>query len=142
MKEQYSAGIVVFRQMDGERKYLLLNHGGGHWDFPKGKIEAGESKRETAFRELKEEANISATMIDGFEQKLTYYFIAPDGERIHKTVYFFVGEADSGVVSISHEHKEFIWLSYADATQKVTYKNAEQVLMYADAFLESRDKLS
>ncbi|MBN1549276.1 NUDIX domain-containing protein [Candidatus Babeliales bacterium] len=143
MREQYSAGIVVFRQMDGEREYLLLHHGGGHWDFPKGKMEPGESKRETALRELKEEANITAEILDGFEQNLSYYFSAPDGERIHKTVYFFVGEAGSrAVVSISNEHQDFIWLSYADAIQKVTYKNAEQILMYADAFLEARNRYS
>ena len=38
----------------------------GHWGFPKGHIEKDETEYETALREVKEETNIDARIIDGF----------------------------------------------------------------------------
>ena len=55
--EQKSAGFILFKG-DGERKYLLLKHGLDYWNFPKGKIEAGENSMDAAIRELNEEAGI------------------------------------------------------------------------------------
>ena len=46
-------------------KVLLLRHssvssrGGGHWDFPKGHIDDGETEIQTALRELEEETGIA-----------------------------------------------------------------------------------
>ena len=43
--EQTSAGAVIYRDLLDGREYLLLQYLGGHWDFVKGKTEAGESQR-------------------------------------------------------------------------------------------------
>ncbi len=44
MKE-ISAGIIIYRkaQTKAEIKFLLVYHGGGYWNFPKGKIEYSNS---------------------------------------------------------------------------------------------------
>ncbi|MFZ5500518.1 MAG: NUDIX domain-containing protein, partial [Candidatus Micrarchaeota archaeon] len=54
MPDEKSCGIVLFSE-DGGRLYLLLHYTAGHWDFPKGHVEADESEAETALRELLEE---------------------------------------------------------------------------------------
>ena len=38
MKEEVSAGIILFNENEG-RKFLLLNYPSKHWDFVKGKME-------------------------------------------------------------------------------------------------------
>jgi 8-oxo-dGTP pyrophosphatase MutT (NUDIX family) len=134
MKFLVSAGVIVFRIKDGVREYLLLHHPDGHWDFAKGKMEQGESKRETALRELKEEANISADIIDGFQEELSYMF-RQRGDLIKKTVYFFVGEAEMPHVTLSHEHDDFDWLPYQEASEKLTFKNARELLTKVEQFL-------
>ena|SRR3990172_2800834 len=136
MKFLVSAGVVVFRMRNKLREYLLLYHVNGHWDFAKGKMEKGESKRDTALRELKEEANISATVLDGFQEELSYIF-RDQGELTKKTVYFFVGEAETEDedVIISHEHEGFEWLAYKQALERLTFKNAQHVLEKAEKFL-------
>ena len=53
MKNMYSAGIVTYTIKDGKPIYLLLHYTAGHWDFPKGTMETGETKEEKGFR-LKE----------------------------------------------------------------------------------------
>ena len=134
MKFLISAGIIVFRIKNNVREYLLLHYLGGHWDFAKGKMEKGETKNETALRELQEEANISATILDGFKEKLFYIF-KEHGELTKKTVYFFVGEAQGEDIRMSREHQGYIWLPYDQALAKLTFKNAKEVLEKADAFL-------
>ena len=72
-----SCGVVLFNS----GKVLLLRHsplssrGGGHWDFPKGHIDDGETEIQTALRELEEETGIAnANVIDGFRDTITYTF--------------------------------------------------------------------
>ena len=134
MKFLVSAGVVVFRTTHKVREYLLLYHSSGHWDFPKGKMEKGESKRDTALRELKEEANITVTLIDGFQEELSYIF-RNQGELTKKTVYFFLGQAVDRDVTISYEHEGFEWLPYQQAVERLTFKNAQLVLEKAEKFL-------
>jgi predicted NUDIX family NTP pyrophosphohydrolase len=51
-----SAGILLFRQRDGEIEILLIKPGGpfwrnkdaGAWMIPKGMVEAGETRAEAA----------------------------------------------------------------------------------------------
>jgi diadenosine hexaphosphate hydrolase (ATP-forming) len=52
------AGGVVFNHTE---KVLLLGHISGHWVFPKGHIDPGESALEAALREVEEEAGVVAT---------------------------------------------------------------------------------
>ena len=112
----------------------MLHYQGGHWDFAKGKIEKGETKEQAALRELKEEADISATIQDGFLEQLSYFF-KEKSDLIKKTVYFFTGEADAGEITISHEHQGYEWLPYEKALEKLTFENAQDVLKKAESFL-------
>ena len=49
MKREKSCGVLVLRQQVDELYVVLLRHRfGGHWSFPKGHVEAGESERQTA----------------------------------------------------------------------------------------------
>ncbi len=58
-----SAGILLYRDRDGELEVLLVHPGGpfwakkdvGAWSVPKGEVEEGEEPRECALRELEEE---------------------------------------------------------------------------------------
>ena len=55
--ERFSAGVVVVRRAPGQWLYLLLR-AWGHWDFPKGAVEPGETPLAAAVREVREEADI------------------------------------------------------------------------------------
>ena len=62
MKKEKSCGCIVFN--DG--KVLLVRHNKGHWDFPKGHVEPGETEEQTAKREVKEETNIDVEINTNF----------------------------------------------------------------------------
>jgi len=135
MKEEVSAGIILFNDVD-RRKFLLLNYPSKHWDFVKGKMEKGETPHETAIRETKEETGISdVEFIDGFEEEIEYNFYA-ENQEIHKKVIFFLGKTNTIEITLSHEHLDFIWLEFDNALNKTTYENAKNLLKKSKAFLD------
>ena len=137
MREQKSAGIVLFRNASNKNEFLLLNYPQGHWDFIKGKVEQGETPHETALRETKEETDISdIEFIDGFEESVEYNFKFKN-EDIHKKVIFFLAKTSEKNIHLSHEHNDYIWLEYNDALKKTTFENAKNVLTKANEFLSS-----
>jgi len=137
MREQKSAGIVLFRNASNKNEFLLLNYPQGHWDFVKGKVEQGETPHETASRETKEETGISdIEFIDGFEESVEYDFRFKK-ENIHKKVIFFLAKTNEKNIKLSHEHNDYLWLEYNDALKKTTFENAKNVLTKANEFLSS-----
>ena len=135
MREQKSAGIVLFRNASNKNEFLLLNYPQGHWDFVKGKVEQGETPHETALRETKEETGISdIEFIDGFEESVEYDFRFKK-ENIHKKVIFFLAKTNEKNIKLSHEHNDYLWLEYNDALKKTTFENAKNVLTKANEFL-------
>ena len=62
MTLEKSCGAIVFRKFHGNVEILLINHAnGGHWSFPKGHVEDGETEVETATREIFEETGLTVT---------------------------------------------------------------------------------
>jgi len=137
MREQKSAGIVLFRNDSDKNEFLLLNYPQGHWDFVKGKIEQNETSHETALRETKEETGITnIEFVDGFEESVEYDFRFKKVD-IHKKVIFFLAKTNEKNIKLSHEHNDYLWLEYNDALKKTTFENAKNVLTKANEFLSS-----
>jgi bis(5'-nucleosidyl)-tetraphosphatase len=132
-----SCGAVVFLK-NSEVKYLLLHYEAGHWDFVKGNVELNESEQETVIRELREETGITdARFIEDFKEKIDYFY-RRQGVTIHKEVIFFLMETHTETVTISFEHVGYIWLNYQQAKEKLTFKNARDVLQKAHKLMKVR----
>jgi len=142
-----SVGAVVFIKEGNNIKFLLLHYLSGHWDFPKGHIENGESNEETLMREVNEETGIKdIKIIPGFDEKIGYYYEAKRDERekrtkkglpvkVKKEVGYYLAEVFSKDVELSKEHTEYEWLNYEDALKRVTYTKSKRVLESANNFL-------
>ena len=71
MPPPLSAGILLFRERDGETQVLLIKPGGpfwrnkdvGGWMIPKGGVEPGEQPAEAALREFEEETGLRLTAV-------------------------------------------------------------------------------
>ena len=136
MKEEVSAGIILFNEFD-ERKFLLLNYPSKHWDFVKGKMEKGEETHETAIRETKEETGITDIIfVENFEEWINYNF-KHQGELVQKKVVFFLAETKTKEIEISHEHSGYTWMDYNSAMEKTTFDNAKTVLTKAQKLLSN-----
>jgi bis(5'-nucleosidyl)-tetraphosphatase len=132
-----SCGAVVFLK-NSEVNYLLLRYGAGHWDFVKGNVEPNESEKDTVIRELGEETGIvDAQFIEGFREKIEYFY-RRQGATIHKEVIFFLIETHTEKVKLSYEHVGYTWLNYQSAMEKLTFKNAKDVLQKVHKLLKAR----
>ena len=134
LHEKSCGAVVFFRGIQVD--FLLLQYEAGHWDFVKGNVEPDESEIETVFRELQEETGIVATQtIDGFREGIQYFY-RRQGETVQKEVIFYLIEADTEKVQLSFEHIGYVWLDYNEALEKLTFKNAKDVLKRAELFLQ------
>ncbi len=138
-----SVGAIVFRIVDEKIEFLLIKYRNGHWEFPRGHVEDNETEYETMRREIKEETNISSLrVIKGFRETMSFSYKAHGQELldrkkdkscmyVHKKVIFYLVEAIEDDVIISHEHQKFQWLSFEEGYKKLTFKNAQDILLMA-----------
>ena len=71
MIREKSCGALVYRKKQDRLELLLIRHkNGGHWSFPKGHVETGETEPQTALREIKEETGLDVGLCEGFRQSV------------------------------------------------------------------------
>ncbi len=129
MKNEKSCGAVVFRKNDSGTQILLIKHlNGGHWAFPKGHIEDGETEEETAIREIMEETGISVTIDTSYRNVVTY---SPRRDVIKDVVYFVAETNCEKTVAQESEISQIKWVDMHTAVEHVSYANDKKVLLGA-----------
>jgi 8-oxo-dGTP pyrophosphatase MutT (NUDIX family) len=137
VRQERSAGVLVYRGQRDDPHFLLLDYG-RHWDYPKGHVEKGEDDQAAALRELEEETGISdVTLEEGFKHEMTYFFRHKKKGVVRKTVVFFLGRTKAKEITLSDEHVAAEFLPYKKALDRVTYANAKAALKEAKAFLDA-----
>jgi 8-oxo-dGTP pyrophosphatase MutT (NUDIX family) len=137
-----SAGVVVYRDVLAGREYLLLLSAHGPWEFPKGKLEPGETTLQAALRELREEAGLGhVNVVPGFTRQITYHFRCRGGHHrgrlVHKTVHYVLAHCPGRPqVRLSREHRQFAFLPFAAAVKRLSHAGPRAVLRDAVAFLD------
>jgi 8-oxo-dGTP pyrophosphatase MutT (NUDIX family) len=127
MYDEISAGAVLhIIEENFGIKYLILNYSYGHWDFPKGNIEIGETEIETIKREVMEETGIDdIKLIEGFRQQISYRY-RKKSKIVNKTVIYYLAETTSNKVILSFEHINFAWLNFNHALEKLSFDNSKK----------------
>jgi len=88
-------------------------------------------------REVKEETGLKdIKLIEGFKEWIKYFFKFK-GKNIFKIVTFFLAETKTKTVKVSFEHIGFKWLPYEEAIEKLTFKNAKDILKKANDYLKN-----
>jgi len=72
------------------------------WTLPKGTPNAGETREQTALREVAEETGLEVRITDVLDS-IEYWFVQR-GTRIHKTVHYYLMEPTGGDLS-AHDHE-------------------------------------
>lgn len=134
MREE-SCGAVIYCNTE----FLLLQYAAGHWGFPKGNKEPGETNLKTAIREINEETGLTNVEFTDFEKRITYFY-KQEGKTILKTVTYFLAKSPTKDVTISEEHTGFVWLSYENALETLTYATTKEVLKAAQSYLDEPRK--
>jgi bis(5'-nucleosidyl)-tetraphosphatase len=111
-----SCGAVILRDTPAGVRVLMLRVF-RHWDFPKGLMEAGETPKQTALREVQEESGIAGLEFPWGDihidtgpysrGKIARYYLA----RTTREKVELLPSPDTG----RPEHSEYRWLSFAQA---------------------------
>ncbi len=137
-----SAGIIIFRRTTEGIKFLLLYHGRGYWNFPKGRLEAGERSWQTAFREVREETGLKNTdlkLVADFKSFERFYFHY-QGQKIFRVVILYLAETTKQVITLAGNHEEgYGWFTYGDAKRMLSkHKDNLKILNQAYSYLHRR----
>ena len=82
-----SCGAIIFN----EGKVLVVKQTSGFYGFRKGHVEIGETEKETAIREVKEETGLDIKIIS--DKRYTQSYIVK--ENVHKDVVFFIAKLEN-----------------------------------------------
>lgn len=124
-----SCGAIVYRRFHGNLEILLIKHiNSGHWSFPKGHIEAGETEVETAEREIMEETGIEVAIDQTFRETVTY-FPRKDTQKV--VVYFLARAKNFDFKAQEEEIAEIKWVEIDHALNILTYENDKTIVVKA-----------
>lgn len=131
---EFSAGGVVFKKDASGILILVSQHSLHHgWVFPKGfigdKVE-GESKEDTAVREVKEETGIDAQILEKLTP-VTYQYVN-GGEKHKKTVYYYIMKHLGGNTEEHDNEMEAVeWIPTNQVLERLTYKSDKNAFIEA-----------
>jgi len=119
-------GLVV-----NQKDKILAIHRRGYWDLPKGKQDPGETKRQCALREVKEETGVKNVKIINKIGR-TYHVYRTKSGRMLKISHWYLMTAPHQVLvpQIEEDITKAKWLTLAelDDRRSKTYKNIISVI--------------
>lgn len=129
MKQEYSAGAIIWRKNNEEIQYLLIQSQPykqfkSAWAFSKGHLEAGETERDAAKREVFEEVGLKPEFNFDFNESYSYQ-VTSESE---KTVTLFLAKynPDQKIKRQESEIRQTAWLNYEDAQKRIREQNFKE----------------
>ena len=128
MIEATSCGGVVIYRGKIWTLYKSYKHKYEGWVLPKGTVEKGEDYKDTALREVKEEAGVTANIIK-YVGKSQYSFCVPE-DTVEKDVYWYLMSANS-YYSKPQREEYFVdsgFYKFHEAYHLLRFSNEKQIL--------------
>ena len=130
MKQEKSCGCII---LNDKKEVLLVHHNKGHWDFPKGHVEEGETEVQTAIREVKEETNIDVEVNEKYRYTVEY---SPKEDVMKEVVFFLAKNINDEKSAQLEEVSEVKWFKLDEAVEQITYNTSKEVLIKLKEDLE------
>ena len=133
---EVAAGGLVYRWEKGELWLLMILDQYGHWTWPKGLVEEGESLEEAAVREVGEETGLEVDSKEALTP-VTYWYTRR-GQRIHKEVHFFLMTKRGGRLRPQLEEiADVQWVTVDEVLRRLSYENSREMVEEARRKLEN-----
>lgn len=127
-----TAGGVIFRRnkKDNSIEILLIQDAKNRWTIPKGHIEEGESAKETAEREIREETGLQEMKVLNWLGKINFRYRRATSLVLMTTEIFLVkalGRSDE--LKPEDWMNGIEWFSAAEALDKIEYEDIGKIIL-------------
>lgn len=131
LRFERSCGAVIFTRVGTEIRYVIIQSLAGTYGFPKGHMEPGETERETALREIREETGLRVRLVPGFRMEDEYALPGrmPGRKRV---IYFLAEYQDQPLTPQASEILSIQLLPYEMALSVIPFENARRILSEAE----------
>ncbi|WP_411810975.1 NUDIX hydrolase [Chryseobacterium scophthalmum] len=115
----------------------------GKWDLPKGKMEKGESREESAIREIEEETNLQNVELRDFINTTYHIYIERNGDRVLKHTHWFEmlfdGE-DTSKPQLEEGITEVAWKNTTQIENEVFPNTFQNIKLIINEFWDTKSK--
>lgn len=129
-----TAGGIVFRFTPDQKdiEILLIQDSKNRWTIPKGHIEPGETAKQTAIREIGEEAGLFHIQVLTWLGKIHFKYRRVDKLVLMTTQIYLVRSLDKSEAPTKEKWMHGIqWFSFADALEAIEYEDIEKLILIA-----------
>ena len=129
-----TAGGIVFRMTPDNRdiEILLIQDSKNRWTIPKGHIEQGETAKQTAIREIGEEAGLQHIQVLTWLGKIHFKYRRLDRLVLMTTQVYLVRAIDNTEMPTKEKWMNGIkWFKFNDALEAIEYEDIEKLMLIA-----------
>ncbi len=133
VREPTAGGIVFRMDRSGQDiEILLIQDSKGRWTIPKGHIEPGETAKQTAIREIGEEAGLFHIQVLTWLGKIHFQYRRIDKLVLMTTQIYLVRAMDNAEIPTKEQWMKGIkWFKFNDAINAIEYEDIEKLMLLA-----------
>ena len=129
-----TSGGIVFRMTPDQKdiEILLIQDSKNRWTIPKGHIEQGETAKQTAIREIGEEAGLQHIQVLSWLGKIHFKYRRLDRLVLMTTQVYLVRAVDKTETPTKEKWMNGLrWFKFNDALEAIEYEDIEKLMLIA-----------
>lgn len=137
-----TSGGIVFRMTPDKKdlEILLIQDSKNRWTIPKGHIEQGETAKQTAIREIGEEAGLQHIQVLSWLGKIHFKYRRLDRLVLMTTQVYLVRAIDKTETPTKEKWMNGIrWFKFNDALEAIEYEDIEKLMLIAKKKIRAGD---